>query len=144
MDIPVTNLSVTEIVNDRSQAVWRDVDRRQRNGQPEAPPARASWIQVEHAVDGVDLRHMGVAGYHDVDAALDRIDLQSLQVVQEVDRPSRKADEFGVGVGDGLVAVSTFPRIAVTGAMRRSASMISGRPTSTLSRGMGCPTPAAE
>src|ERR1700722_19400195 len=104
MDIPVTNLSVTEIVNDRSQAVWRDVDRRQGDGPPEAPRARASWIRIEHAVHGIDLRHMGVAGYHDVDAALDRIDLQSLQVVQDVDRPSRKANEFGVGVGDGPVA----------------------------------------
>jgi hypothetical protein len=95
---------VTQVVNGRSQAVWRDVDRRKRDGQPEAPPARASWIQVEHAVDRVDLRHMGVAGDDDVDAACDRIDLLRLQIVQNVDQPSRKTNEFGVGIGNGPVA----------------------------------------
>jgi hypothetical protein len=102
--IPVTNSPVTEVVNGRSQAVRRDLDRRKRDGQPEAPSARASWIQVEHAVDRVDLRHMGVAGHDDVDAARDRIDLQCFQIVKNVDRPFRKANELGLSVREGPVA----------------------------------------
>ena len=39
---------------------------------------------------------MGVAGDHDVDAARDRIDLQGFQIVQDVDQPFRKANEFGL------------------------------------------------
>jgi hypothetical protein len=70
-----------EIVDFRPQVVRRHVDRRKCDGQPEAAPARASWIQVEHA-GRLDLRHMGVTGHDDVDAARDRIDLQSLQIVQ--------------------------------------------------------------
>src|SRR6202012_4407670 len=92
--ILATGSYVAEIVDFRPQVVRRHVDRRKRDGQPEAPPARASWIQVEHAVGRVDLRHMGMTGHDDVDAARNRIDLQSLQIVQNVDRFSRKSHDL--------------------------------------------------
>ena len=39
-----------------------------------------------------------MTGHDDVDAARDRIDLQSLQIVQNVDRFSRKSHDLGFGV----------------------------------------------
>jgi hypothetical protein len=45
-----------------------------------------------------------VSGDHDVDAARDRIDLQSFQIVKNVDRPLRKANELGLWIRDGPVA----------------------------------------
>src|SRR5665213_3298067 len=41
---------------------------------------------------------MGMTGHHDVDAARDRIDLQGLQIVQNVERSSRKSNDLGFGV----------------------------------------------
>jgi len=41
---------------------------------------------------------MGMTGHDDVDAARDRIDLQSLQIVQNVDRFSRKSHDLGFRV----------------------------------------------
>ena len=41
---------------------------------------------------------MGMTGHHDRDAARDRIDLQSLQIVQNVERFSRKSNDLGFGV----------------------------------------------
>jgi hypothetical protein len=67
--------ALTEVVDGRPQAVGRDVERRKRDRQPETPPARASWIQVEHAAGRLDLGHMGMAGDDDVDAERNRIDL---------------------------------------------------------------------
>jgi hypothetical protein len=55
--ILATGSYVAEIVDFRPQVVRCHVDRRKRDGQPEALPARASWIQVEHAVGCVDLRY---------------------------------------------------------------------------------------
>ena len=91
MTHPATGSYISEIVDFWPQVVRRHVDRPKRDRQPEAPPARASWIQVEHAVSRLDLRHMGMTGHDDVDAARDRIDLQSLQIMQNVDRFSRKS-----------------------------------------------------
>ena len=45
-----------------------------------------------------------MSGDHDVDAARDRIDLQGFQIVQNVDRPFRKLNEFGLRIRDGPVA----------------------------------------
>jgi hypothetical protein len=91
-------------VKERLQAGWQDVDRRKRDRQFEAAPPGASRIQVEHAVGRLDLRHMGMTGHHDVDVARDRIDLQGFQIVQNVDRPSRKSNEFSFGICDSPVA----------------------------------------
>ena len=41
---------------------------------------------------------MGMTGHDDVDAARDRIDLESLQIVQNVDRFSRKSHDLGFRV----------------------------------------------
>jgi len=65
-----------------------------------------SGIQVEHAPDRVDLRHMGMAGDDDVDAGRDGIDPQGLEIVQNEDRPVAEPDEFGIGVFVGPVAVN--------------------------------------
>jgi hypothetical protein len=43
--------ALTEVVDGRPQAVGRNVERRKRDRKPETPPARASWIQVEHACE---------------------------------------------------------------------------------------------
>jgi multidrug resistance protein len=55
------DLALPEVVDGRSQAVGRDVERRDRDRQPETPPARASGVQVEHAAHHFDLRHVGMA-----------------------------------------------------------------------------------
>ena len=55
------DLALPEVVDGRSQAVGRDVERRERDRQPETPPARASGVQVEHAAHHFDLRHVGMA-----------------------------------------------------------------------------------
>ncbi len=81
----------------RSHAVRREFERRKRDRQLETPRSRAAGIQVENATDRVDLRHVGMPGDDDVDAATG-IGLQRLQVVQNVDRLSRQAHKVRVGV----------------------------------------------
>jgi hypothetical protein len=50
--------------------------------------------------------------------------------VQNVKQPSGELHELGFGKFGGHSPVSTFPLIAVTGAILRSAVMISGSPMS--------------
>lgn len=69
-----------EVVDHRSQAVGRDLERRKRDRQLETPPACASRIQVEHPADRIDLRHVRMAGDNDVYAEGHWIDLQRLEV----------------------------------------------------------------
>src|SRR3954454_23634419 len=84
-----------EVVNFRSYARRRDFERGNRDRQLEAPPSRAAGIQVENAADRVDLRYVGMSGNNHVDAGAG-FDLQRLQVVQNVDRRSRQADQFRI------------------------------------------------
>jgi hypothetical protein len=74
-------------------------------------------------------RSMGVTGDDHLDASA-RIDVQRLQIVQNIDRFFREAHEFRVSEFAAHSPVSTFPRIAVTGAILRSASTIFCRPMS--------------
>ena len=71
-----------------------------------------------------------MAGYDDVDAERNRIDPQRLEIVQNEYRLSREAREFGVVVSLGPIADVDISQIAVIGAIRLSASMMSGRPMS--------------
>jgi hypothetical protein len=48
---------------------------------------------------------MGMTGHHDVYTARDRIELQGLQIMQNVDRPFRQSNEIGFGICDSPVAV---------------------------------------
>ena len=73
-----------KIVDFRSLAVGRDFKGRERDGQLEAPRARAAGIEVQDAVDPLDLRYVGMAGNDYVDAG-PSIDVERLQVVQNVD-----------------------------------------------------------
>jgi hypothetical protein len=93
----------SKVVNFRSNARRRDVERRKRDRQLEAPPSRAAGIQVENAALRVDLRYVGMTGNDDVDAGAG-VDPQRLQVVQNVDRFSRQAHQFRIGVFAGPLA----------------------------------------
>lgn len=55
-------------------------------------------LPAEHPADGIDLRHVRMAGDNDVYAEGHWIDLQRLEVVKHEDGSSREPDEFGVGV----------------------------------------------
>jgi hypothetical protein len=90
-------------VDFRSYARRRDFERRKRDRQLEPPPSRAAGIQVENAADRVDLRYVGMSGNDHVDTSA-RVDLQRLQVVQNVDRLSRQALQFRIGVFVGPLA----------------------------------------
>jgi hypothetical protein len=114
-----------KVVDHRSQGIGRDLERRKRDQQLETPPACASRIQVEHPADRIDLRHVRMAGDNDVYAEGHWIDLQCLEVVKHKDGSSREPHEFGVGVFAPQSPVSTFPLIAATGAILRSAPMMS-------------------
>jgi hypothetical protein len=100
--VPVRSVA-SKVVDFRSHALRCNFERRKRDRQPEAPPSRAAGIQVENAADRVDLRYVGMPGNDHIDAGAG-IDLQRLQVVQNVDRLSRQAHEFGAGVFPGPVA----------------------------------------
>jgi hypothetical protein len=93
----------SKVADFRSHALRRDFERRKRDRQLEAPPSRAAGIDVENATDRMDLRHVGMPGDDDVDAGAG-IGRQRLQVVQNVDRLSRQAYEFRVGVFAGPLA----------------------------------------
>jgi len=95
---------VIKFVEDGSQAAGRDVERRERDRQSEAPRARASGIQVEHAPERFHLRCMGMAGDYYVDAERDGIDPQGLEIVHDENGPAAEANEFGVGIFAGPVA----------------------------------------
>jgi hypothetical protein len=105
--------AVNEVVNDRSQAVGRDVERRKRDRQPETASARASGIQVEHAPDRVDLRHMGMPGNDDVDAGRDGIDPQGLEIVHDEDGSSASRTSPISAYSRAQSPVSTFDLSAV-------------------------------
>src|SRR5689334_14394095 len=57
---------------------------RKRNRQTESPGASASWIEIEHSVNGLDPGLMGVAGDHDIDAAGYGIDPEVVDIVQHM------------------------------------------------------------
>ncbi len=61
-------LSDFKIKDDRFQSVGTDFEARNGDRQPEASAPGAAGIHVEQAVDGSDLRNMGVAGNNDIDA----------------------------------------------------------------------------
>lgn len=63
-----------KVMDDRSQAVRRNIERRKRDRQLEPPRAGAAGIDVEYVVDCVDLRHVRMAGDDDVYAALNGVD----------------------------------------------------------------------
>jgi hypothetical protein len=97
MPSEVARSVAAKVVDFRSHALRRDFERRKGDRKLEASRSRTSGIQVENAADRVDLRHVGMPGDDDVDAGAG-IGLQRLQVVQNVDRLSRQAHEFRVGV----------------------------------------------
>jgi len=47
---------------------------------------------------------MGMTRHHNIDAARDRINLQGLQIVQNVERSSCKPNDLGFGICGGPVA----------------------------------------
>ncbi len=101
--------AASKFVDFRSHALGRDFKRRKRNRQVEAPPSRATGIEVQNAADRLDLRYVGMPGDDDVDAGAG-IGLQRLQVMQDVDRLSRQSQECRVRVLAGpltTVHVST-------------------------------------
>jgi hypothetical protein len=57
----------------------------------------APGFKVKNPTDRMDLRHVGMPRDDDVDSG-GGIDLQRLQVVQNVDRSSRQAHAFRVGI----------------------------------------------
>ena len=98
-----------EFMDDRSQIVRRNIERRKRDRQLEAPWPGAAGIDVEHIVDRIDFRHMRMAGDDDVYTALNGVDWQRLEIVQYEDRPARKLYELGVRVSAGPIAVVDVP-----------------------------------
>jgi hypothetical protein len=69
---------------------------------------------------------MGVAGDDDIEAERDWIDPQGLEIMQHEDQPVAEPDEFGAAYSLAQSPVSTFPLMAVTGAIRRSVGTIPG------------------
>lgn len=102
--MPRRRLADFKIVDDRFQSVGRDFEARKRDRQFEAPASGTAGIQVEQAVYGVDLRHVGVAGNNDIDALSYGIDLQGVEVVQNVEQPSGEPHELGFGKFGGPLA----------------------------------------
>lgn len=94
----------SKVVDFRSHALRRDLERRKRDRQLEASRPGAAGIQVENATDRVDLRHVGMPGHDDVDAGAS-IGPQRLYVVQNVDRLSRQAHKVRVGIFASPLAI---------------------------------------
>lgn len=61
-------------------------------------------IQIEHAADRLDLRHVRMAGDDDIDAERNGIDLQGLEIVHDEDGSVGKPHELGFGIFAGPVA----------------------------------------
>jgi hypothetical protein len=98
---PSTDL---KLVNDRPQTVRRDIEGRERDRQLEAPRTGASGIKAEHAVNGIDLRDVGVSRYDHINTDRYRIDAKRVKIMQDEDRPLGEPDAFGLGIITGPIA----------------------------------------
>src|ERR1700748_1564233 len=85
-------------MDDRLNAAFAQLQRRQGDRQAEPPWPGAAWIEVEHAVDGLDPRPVRVAGNNHVDTAGYGIELQLMDVMQDVDGPAAKLDRSRRGI----------------------------------------------
>jgi hypothetical protein len=85
-------------MNDRPNAALGQLKYRQSDGQAEAPRPGAPWIEVEHAVNGLDPRPVGVAGNNHVDTAGYGIEFQLMDIMQNVDGPAAKLDRSRRGI----------------------------------------------
>jgi hypothetical protein len=137
---PGSNALTAKIVNERSKGACAQLKGRQSNGQVEAPRPGASGIEIEHPVNDPDSRPMRVAGNHYGNPAQHGIQPQFLDIVQHVNGAPAEFYRLGVRIFF-CPLVSTFPLIAVTGAIRRSPAITSGFPISPP--WMICATPAS-
>ena len=111
-------------------AACGQIQGRQRDRQIETAWPGTSRIEIKHPASGLDQRLVRMAGNDHVNPARHRIEQQVVDVMKDVDGVAAKADRFGLRIIFRPRPLSTFPLIAITGAIRRSLSMTSGRPMS--------------
>jgi hypothetical protein len=117
-------------MDDGPQAAWTDIDRRKRDREPEAPRPRAARIQVKHPVFRFDRRFVRMSRDDHIYSLSDRIDTKRPEIVEDIDSSRCESDKLGVGIVSRPVSNIHVARIAVTGAIRPSATNTSGRPMS--------------
>jgi len=71
---------------------------RQRNGVAKAPRPGASGIEIEHPVNGLDLRPVRVAGNDYVNPARHRVQTQFVDIVQHKDDVPAESHHLGVRI----------------------------------------------
>jgi hypothetical protein len=71
---------------------------RQRNGEAKAPRPGTSGIEIEHPVNGLDLRPVRVAGNDYVNPARHRVQTQFVDIVQHKDDVPAESHHLGVRI----------------------------------------------
>ena len=90
--------STFQVMNDRSQAAWPDIECGKRDRQLEAPRPRTSRVHVKHPIDHFDHRFMRVSGDDHVDVLGHGIDAKRLEIVENVNGLPCEPHELGVGI----------------------------------------------
>ena len=86
------------MVDERRKTACSQIQSRQCDGQVETPWPSASRIEIKHAANSLDLGPMRVAVNDDVNPTRDRIQLQCLDVVQEIDAASTESYRLGLRI----------------------------------------------
>jgi hypothetical protein len=88
----------TKMMDERRKTTCGQIQSRQCDGQVETPWPSASWIEIKHAANGLDPGPMRVAVNDDVNPTRDRIQLQCLDVVQNIDAASAESYRLGLRI----------------------------------------------